>query len=151
MSRKARERLFQQFREQVERFSPDEESLTRAEVQDALREAGCDPEELREWLNATARRLANTQRAKGRRAPDYLQHAIDVSSPPDQLPRDEKAALQKAREWIKSMTSGPGVLSDDFEIVRAYRSPGDLSEEDQRVLDAAEERLRNQVKKQSDA
>ena len=98
MSRKARERLLQQFREQVERFSPDEESLTRAEVQDALREAGSDPEELREWLNATAKRLANAQRAKGRPAPDYLEHVIDLSSPPDQLPRDEKTALQKARE-----------------------------------------------------
>jgi|ERR1035437_10152622 paraquat-inducible protein B len=150
MSRKARERLLQQLREQVERFSPDEESLTRAEVQDALREAGSDPEELREWLNATARQLANTQRAKGRPAPDYLQQAIDLSSPPDQLPRDEKTALQKAREWIQSMTAGPGKLSDDVEIIRAYRSRGDLSEEDQRVLDAAEEQLRDQIKKQSD-
>ena len=150
MSRKARERLFQQFREQVERFSPDEESLTRAEVQDALREAGSDPEKLREWLNATARRLADAQRAKGRPAPEYLQQAIDLSSPPDQLPRDEKTALQKAREWFQSMTAGPGDVTGDFEIIREYRSRGDLSEEDQRVLDAAEEQLRNQIKKQSD-
>lgn len=150
MSRKARERLVQQFREQVERFSPDEESLTRAEVQDALREAGSDPEELREWLNATAKRLANAQRAKGRPAPSYLQEAVDLSSPPDQLPRDEKTALQKTLEWIQSMTAGPGKLNDDFEIIRAYRSRGELSEEDKRVLDAAEEQLRNQIKKQSD-
>ena len=150
MSRKARERLLQQFREQVERFSPNEESLTRAEVQDALRAAGSDPEKLREWLNATARQLADAQRAKGRPAPDYLQEAIDLSGPPDQLPRDEKTALQKARDWFQSMTVGPGDLTDDFEIIRAYRSRGELSEEDKRVLDAAEEQLRNQIKKQSD-
>ena|ERR1035438_4317872 len=150
MSRKARERLLQQFREQAERFSPDEESMTRAEVQDALREAGSDPEKLREWLNAAARQIANAQRANGRPAPDYLQQAIDLSSPPDQLPRDEKTALQKAREWIRSMTAGPGDLRGDFEIIREYRSRGDLSEEDRRVLDAAEERLRSQIKKNSD-
>ena len=48
------------------------------------------------------------------------------------------------------MTVSPGDLADDFEIIREYRSRGDLSEEDQRVLDAAEEQLRNQIKKQSD-
>ena len=48
------------------------------------------------------------------------------------------------------MTAGPGKVSDDVEIIRAYRSRGDLSEEDQRVLDAAEEQLRNQIRKQSD-
>jgi L-lysine 2,3-aminomutase len=142
--------MLQRLRELVGRFSPDEESLTRAEVQDVLREAGSDPEELREWLNATARRLANAQRAKDRPVPKYLLQAIDLSSPPDQLPKDEKAALQKAREWIQSMTVGSGKLSDDFEIIRAYRSRGDLSEEDQRMLDAAEQRLRDQIKKQSD-
>src|SRR5712692_8311417 len=120
MSRKARERLLQRLREQVESFSPDEESLTRAEVQDALREAGTDPEELRKWLNATARRLANAQRAKGRPAPDYLQQAIDLYCAPEQLPRDEKTALQKAREWIQSMTASSSKPSDDFEIIRAY-------------------------------
>ena len=109
-----------------------------------------DPEKLREWLNATARQLADSQRAKGRPAPDYLQEAIDLSGPPDQLPRDEKTALQKARDWFQSMTVSPGDLTDDFEIIREYRSRGDLSEEDQQVLDAAEEQLRNQIKKQSD-
>lgn len=150
MSRKTRDRLLQQFREHVERLSPNEELLTRAEVQDALREAGSDPTELREWLNAMARRLANAQRAKGTPAPKYLQEAIDLSGPPDQMPKDEKTALQKAREWIRSMTVGPGKLGDDFEIIRAYRSRGDLSEEDQRLLDAAEQQLRDEIKKQSD-
>jgi len=42
------------------------------------------------------------------------------------------------------------VLADDLEIIREYRSRGDVSEEDQRLLDAAEERLRKQLKKESD-
>jgi hypothetical protein len=150
MSRKARERLFELFRKNVERFSPDDESLTRAEVQDMLRAAGSDPDALREWLNTTARALANAQRAKGKPAPAYLQRAIDLSGPADELPRDEKMALQKAREWIRSLTSGPGVLTDDLEIIREYRSRGDVSVEDQRLLDAAEAELRKELKKKSD-
>jgi hypothetical protein len=150
MSRKARERLFKQFREDVERFSPNDESLTRGEVQDMLRAAGTDPDALREWLNTTARALANARRAEGKVSPEYLLHAIDLSSPADKLPRDEKTALQKAREWIRSLTEGPGVLTDDLEIIRAYRSRGEVSEEDQRLLDAAEAQLREELKKKSD-
>ncbi len=151
MSRKARERLFRQFRETVQRFSPDDESLTRAEVQEALQEAGCDPDALRQWLNATARELANAQRAKGKLAPEYLQQVVDLTSAPEQLPKDERTAFQKAREWIESFMAGPGPLMGKLEIIRDLRRRGDVSEEDQRVLDAAEEELRKQIEKQSDA
>lgn len=151
MSRKARERLEQQFHEHVKHFSPDDESLTRAEVQDALRQAGCDPEALRERLNNMARALANAQRAKGKPAPEYLREAIDLSAGPEDLPRDEKTALQKAKDWIQSLTAGPGALTDDLQIIRAYRSRGDISEEDQRLLHMAEDRLKEQLKKLPDA
>ena len=149
MSRKARERLFKQFRENVERFSPDDESLTRGEVQDMLRASGTDPDALREWFNTTVRALANARRAEGKVSPEYLLHAIALSSPAEELPRDEKAALQKAREWIRSLTAGPGVLPDDLQVIRAYRSRGEVSEEDQRLLDAAEGQLREELKKKS--
>jgi hypothetical protein len=151
MSKKATERLLKRFRENVERFSPKDESLTRAEVQDALRAAGTDPGKLRQWLNATARGLANAQRAKGKPAPDYLQRIVDVTGAPEELPKDEQTALQKAREWIRSLTAGPGPLTGDLEIIRAYRSRGEVSEEDRRALDAAEERLRKRLETKSDA
>jgi hypothetical protein len=118
MSRKARERLLQQIREHAERLNPNDESLTRAEVQDALREGGSDPEALREWLNSAARALAAAQRAKGKPGPDYLQEVIDLSSPADHLPSNEKTALQKAGEWIRSLRGGPGLLLPDAEIIR---------------------------------
>ena len=150
MSRKARERLLQRIREHAERLSPSDESLTRAEVQDALREAGSDPEALREWLHSAARTLAAAQRAKGKPGPDYLQEIIDLSGPADHLPSSEKTALQKAGEWIRSLRGAPGSLPPNAEIIRALRSRGDLSEEDQRLLDAAEEELRERLKKKSD-
>ena len=151
MSRKAREQLEKRFREHVQRVSPAEESLTRGEVQDALREAGCEPETLCERLNTMARAIANAQRAKGKATPTYLQQAIDLSGGPEELPKDEKTALQKAKDWIRSLTAGPGVLTDDLQIIRAYRSRGDISEKDQRLLDSAEEKLKKQLKNRSDA
>jgi hypothetical protein len=145
MSKKGRERLIEQVTGAAQRFTPDEASMTRREVQEALKAAGCDPDALREQLNATSRALADAQRAKGRPAPEYLRQVIDMTGPPEVLPKEERSALQKAREWIQGLTAGPGTLPERLVFVQNYRSRGDLSEEDKQLLDRAEESLRSEL------
>lgn len=96
MRKKERERLTKRLQGQVDRLTPS--ALSPEEVTEALRDAGCDVDRLRERLNQTARDLANVQRAKGKPAPAYLQEVADLTSPPTALPKNASNALHKAKQ-----------------------------------------------------
>jgi hypothetical protein len=142
MAKKDRERLHQRLQDDVARMTP--ANLTREEVIAALREAGADPDQLRARLHQRARDLANAQRAKGKPAPEYLQQVVDLTGPPEALPKDAKHALAKATFWIKGLTQPPPGIPN-VQIARAYRKKGELTKKDEDLLDALEADLRREA------
>jgi len=141
MAKKHREQLNERLHEHVARMTPD---LNHDEVRNALREAGTDPKHLRARLHERARDLANAQRAKGKPAPEYLQQVIDLTAPPEAVPKDPKHALAKATSWIKGLTQ-PLPTGSNIQIARAYRKDGDLTKNDEDLLDALEADLRRET------
>jgi hypothetical protein len=142
MAKKDRERLQSRLNDNLARLTPAE--LTRDEIQEALRAAGCDVDQLRERLHQRARDLANAQRAKGKPAPDYLQQVIDLTGPPEAIPNDPRRALAKAKHWIAELTHPPATIGA-IQIARAYRKDGDLTKKDEELLDDMETELRRET------
>jgi len=144
MAKKHREQLGERLHEHVSRMTPE---LSHDEVRSALRDAGTDLDHLRERLNQRARELANAQRAKGRPAPEYLQQVIDLTGPPEAVPKDPKHALAKATSWIKGLTQ-PFPIGSNLQIARAYRKDGELTKKDEDLLDAMEADLRRETEQE---
>jgi hypothetical protein len=142
MGKKHRERLHQRLEETVTRLTP---TLGRDEVTDLLGAAGCDTGQLRERLHQLSQSIANAGYAKGRTAPDYLLQVIDLTRPPGDLPRDPKHALTKARQWLTAYTKPPSVNLANVQIARLYRKSGNLSTNDEQLIDALEEKLRKKL------
>jgi hypothetical protein len=142
MAKKDRERLQHRLDDCLSSIASHE--LTRQEVIDALRSAGCDVEQLRERLNQRARDLANAQRAKGRPAPEYLQEVIDHTEPPEALPRNPRRAIDKAKRWIQQFAHPPAMIGA-VNIARAYRKDGELTKKDGELLDDIEAELRREM------
>ena len=143
MGKKDRERLRQHFDEHVARMTPAD--LTRQEIRDALAAAGCDPERLRDRLHQAASKLAQARYTKGRPAPEYLHQVIDLTGPPETIPQDAKRALSKAKQWIASFTNPPTKITAGFQVARALRKQGDLTTNDQELLDKIEGDLRRET------
>jgi len=142
MAKKDRERLQRRLDDHLARMTPAE--ITREEVTESLHAAGCDIDQLRERLHQRARDLANAQRAKGKPAPDYLQQVIDRTGPPEAIPNDPKRALAKAKNWIAELTHPPAMVGE-IQIARAYRKDGDLTRNDEALLDDMEAELRRET------
>ena len=141
MAKKHREQLNDRLREHVARMTPD---LSHEEVRHALRDAGTDPDRLRARLHDRARELANAQRAKGKPAPEYLQQVIDLTAPPEAIPKDPKHALAKATSWIKGLAQ-PVPFGSNVQVARVYRKDGELTKKDEDLLDALEADLRRET------
>lgn len=146
MSKRDREKLVRDVQELAARLTEADDLLTPAEVRSTLALAGCDPENLRETLHRAARALADRQRAKGKPAPLAVQQVIEATGPAHEIPGDLRRALEKATRWVKSLGEPIAPPLGELAVLRGYRKTGELSANDQKLLDELEEELKRRAR-----
>jgi hypothetical protein len=147
MTRKDREKFFETVRQSAERFCPASSSMSTAEVREILGSAGCDTERLRQRLHESAKKLQIEQRLKNKKAPQYLQDVVDLTSAPEQGAHNPKIAADKAAKWIDGFMLSVPPTYRQVEVLRAYRKSGTLTAKDSRLLDELEQKLKEDVQK----
>lgn len=149
MSKRRTERLLEVIRRMAAQLEEGDESLSRDELRDHLREAGVNPDELRARFHQMARRMAERERLANRPVPLALEQAIDATRPEDQMPSNPASARIFADRWLDRFSSA-FVIPSNLEAARAYRKTGDVSEVDQEELDRLEQELKEKVKKENE-
>ncbi|MHB8656310.1 MAG: hypothetical protein ACYDA9_20840 [Terriglobia bacterium] len=150
MSKRKTERLLEEIRRIAAQLEEGDESLSRDELRNHLREAGVDPDELKARFHRMAKLMAERERLADRRVPLALEQAIDATRPEDQMPTDPTSARIFADRWLDRFSSA-FVVPSNLEAVRAYRKTGDVSKLDQEELDRLEQELKEKVKKEDEA
>src|SRR5579863_156366 len=149
MSKRKIERLFEEIGRMAGKLGEGDESLSREEVRNQLRETGIDPDDLKARFHQMAKRLAERERLADRPVPLSLEQAIDATRPDDEMPSNPASARIFADRWLDRFRSAFG-LPPNLEAVRAYRKTGDVSQADQEELDRLERELKQKVKRENE-
>ena len=149
MSKRKTERLFEEIAQMAAHLGEGDESLSRDETRNELRETGIDPDELKARFHEMAKRLAERERSADRPVPLSLRQAIDATRPGDEMPSNPASARIFADRWLERFRSA-FTLPANLEAARAYRRTGDVSELDKRELDRLERELKEKVKREND-
>lgn len=149
MSKRRTERLMEGIRRMAARLAEGDDSLSKEELRDQLRDLGLDPDKLRAEFNKMAKRLAERERLADRPVPLALKQAVGATRPEDEVPRDPVSAKAFAERWIEKFRSG-FAIPQNLESVRAYRKSGDVSTSDQEDLDKLEQELKERVRKENE-
>lgn len=149
MPKRDSERLFEQIRKMADRLTEGDDAKATAQLAGDLRQSGIDPDVLKRRFHEAAKAIATRERAAGRPAPLALQQAIEQTAPDDVMPSDNRSAEAKMSRWLDKF-SAPFVLPSDLQAARAFRKSGEVAPEEQIELDALEEQLKNDVRKEHD-
>lgn len=149
MSKRKTERLFEEIGQMAAHLGEGDESLSRDEARDQLRETGIDPDELKARFHEMAKRLAERERLAERPVPLSLKQAIDATRPGDQMPSNPASARTFADRWLDRFRSA-FILPPNLEAARAYRKTGDVSQLDKKDLDRLERELKEKVKRENE-
>lgn len=119
----------------ADRLAEGERSLNVMQLDELLKDAGHNPEVLRQRLNDSAQELAAQLRSADTSVPRYLKQLIELTGPLDLLAvRHPAAAIQRLRGFLSGMaaaaTSGVSVPMQTLRVMRAYRKNADLTSED---------------------
>jgi hypothetical protein len=144
MTKKQRKVLFDAAFANADRFCPDLESLSDAEVEELLNSAGCNSNELTTTFGKKVKTLVVDRKIAAKMIPKHLQYALDCFSDPMLPAKNEDVALRKAKKWFTGFVIPPE-LSTSPTILRAYKKKGDLSQKDSSSLDALEKKLLSEV------
>jgi hypothetical protein len=140
MAKKHCEQLTDRLHEHVARMTPD---LTPEEVRHALRDAGTDPDRLRARLHERARACQCTARqGKARSSVSPASHRSH--RPPEAHGRTQSMRWQRRQHGSKGLTQQAPIASN-VQIARAYRKDGDLTKNDEDLLNALEADLRREA------
>jgi hypothetical protein len=149
MSKRKTERLFEEIAQMAAHLGEGDESLSRDEARNELRETGIDPDELKARFHEMAKRLAERERLANRPVPLPLKQAIDATRPGDEMPSSPTSARIFADRWLDRFRSA-FTLPANLEAARAYRKTGDVSELDERDLDRLERELKEKVRRENE-
>lgn len=143
MSKKKREELSEAILEIADRIDALDQGLSEAEMDEVLREGGCNPTDSWARFLSAARVLESESWAKGIEPSLQLRRLVSEST---QATGEVLAPLVAARAWIDQLTAGAWQKlppADQAQAVWAYRKSGDLSLADIEKLDALEAELRD--------
>ena len=121
MTQKNRERFSQELARVAERFSPEEASLSRADVKQLLESAGCDVTSLKKGLYESSKKLQIEQRKKLRKPPQYLNDVVDFLSPSDKTIDNPAIQVKRAESWLEGFVSCNLPVQPSVSVLRAYR------------------------------
>lgn len=128
----------------VEALYNELETLTSAEVEIRLADAGVEPAALQVEMHNVAKAITERLRAEGKPAPPYLANLVGQTADATVLPPDPKAAVEKAARYLRSCFAPKA--SGTIEIVQSFRKGADaLSSHDLETLAKLEEELRQKA------
>jgi hypothetical protein len=149
MSKRKTERLFEEIGQMAAHLGEGDESLSRDEARNQLRETGIDPDELKARFHELAKHLAERERLADQPVPLSLRQAIDATCPGGEMPSNPSSARIFADRWLERFRSA-FILPPNLEAVRAWRKSGDLSQLDKKELDRLERELKEKVKRENE-
>jgi hypothetical protein len=149
MSKRKTQRLFEEIGQMATHLGEGDESLSRDEARNELRETGIDPDQLKARFHEMAKRLAERERLADRPVPLSLRQAIDGTRPDDEMPSNPASARILADRWLDRFRSA-FTLPPNLEAARAYRKTGDVSQLDKKELDRLERELKEKIKRENE-
>ena len=149
MTRKERDKFFEQIKNAADSFCPATSSMSAREVREMLEAAGCDTESLGKRLHEVTKKLQVDQRLKGKKVPKYLDDVVDLTSPPEHGARNPEVAIGKAAKWLNGFVASVPPSCANPEIVRAYRKTGALTAKDSELLNELEQELKDKLQKEN--
>jgi len=118
--------------------------LTSEELLEVLAETGASPAEIRDALYRQLDKVVIEFRMSGKPVPPRYLEAREQLRPLSEVPQNVEAAQRHARGWISELLKAPPTNAVG-ELAPEFHKKAALTEEDQRILDEAIERLRSRM------
>ena len=134
----------------LETFVPDPESFSDAEVDEILSGATTNRDDLHRKVAESARALGARLRKNNVAAPVVLRDVIDALSDNTSLSRDLQLAKTQAAKRVADLEHR-GTVDPNYRLQEAARKGArDLSDKDQRLLDAEKEDFMRELDEEND-